>query len=104
MKVTIKGAIYATQWKWEKKPSSYDFYCFDASDEHTVKVMDHEFTVEIPDDFDTRPALVAQLEQEKQKLSAEFQARVTEINAQIQSLLAIENTPTVSESVDEIPF
>ena len=104
MKVEIKGAIDATQWKWEKKPSSYDFYCFDASDEHTVKVMDHEFTVEIPDDFDTRPALVAQLEQEKQKLSAEYQARVTEINGQIQSLLAIEDKPSASVSIEEIPF
>ncbi|CDY79427.1 hypothetical protein BGLT_02208 [Caballeronia glathei] len=91
--ITIKGAIFALQHRWERAPS-YTFYSFDASDEHTVKVCDHEFTVEIPDDFDLRPGLVANLEREKEKLRAAFTARVTEINGQIQSLLAIENKPS----------
>ena len=46
---------------------------------------------DVPDDFDPRPQQVAALEAEKQKARAEFHARVTEIDRQIQSLLAIEH-------------
>jgi hypothetical protein len=89
MKVTIKGAIWAVKYSW----SEGLFYSFDDTDHHDpryVKVMDHELTVEVPDDFDMRPGMVANLEREKEKAKADFTARVTQINAQIQSLLAIE--------------
>ena len=55
-----------------------------------VFVKEHLTTVEVPDDFDPRPAQVAALEAEKQKARADFQARITEIDRQIQSLMAIE--------------
>lgn len=55
-----------------------------------IFVKEHTTTVEVPDDFDPRPQQVAALEAAKQKARAEFQARVTEIDRQIQSLLAIE--------------
>jgi hypothetical protein len=37
-----------------------------------------------------RPGIAKGLEREKQRITAEFQARVTEIDGRIQSLLAIE--------------
>ena len=55
-----------------------------------VFIKEHTITVEVPDDFDPRPQQVAALEAEKQKARAEFQKRITEINRQIQSLMAIE--------------
>ena len=55
-----------------------------------VFVKEHLTTVEVPDDFDPRPQQVAALEAAKQKARAEFQARITEIDRQIQSLMAIE--------------
>ena len=55
-----------------------------------VFVKEHTTTVEVPDDFDPRPQQVAALEAEKQKARAEFQKRITEIDRQIQSLMAIE--------------
>ena len=55
-----------------------------------VFVTEHTTTVEVPDDFDPRPQQVAALEAAKQKARAEFQARITEIDRQIQSLMAIE--------------
>ena len=58
-----------------------------------IFVKEHTTTVEVPDDFDPRPQQVAALEAAKQKARAEFQARVTEIDRQIQSLLAIEVAP-----------
>lgn len=55
-----------------------------------IFVQEHLTTVEVPDDFDPRPQQVAALEAEKQKARADFQARITEIDRQIQSLMAIE--------------
>lgn len=103
MQLTIKGFIYAQKEAWHTKPE-FTFFDFENCN-NWVKVMPHEFTVEIPDDFDIREGLVANLEREKQKVTADFHKRVTEINAEIQSLLAIENSATVIDADDEmIPF
>ena len=58
-----------------------------------IFVKEHTTKVEVPDDFDPRPQQIAALEAAKQKARAEFQARITEIDRQIQSLLAIEGAP-----------
>ena len=90
MKVTIKGVISYKKDGW-CEGNDYHFYKYDMSEHGYVTVMPHEIDVEVPDDFDPRPQQVAALEAEKQKASAEFHARVTEIDRQIQSLLAIEH-------------
>lgn len=56
-----------------------------------IFVAEHTTTVEVPDDFNPMPAQIAALEAEKQKARAKFQQRITEIDRQIQSLLAIEH-------------
>lgn len=89
MQVAIKGAIWAVKYSWSEN-LFYEFSESGHNDPRYVKVADHEFTVEVPDDFDMRPGMVANLEREKEQVKAEFTARVTQINAQIQSLLAIE--------------
>lgn len=94
MKVIVEGYIIARQDRWMKEPE-FMFREYDASaypSEHEAKVLVGRHTVEfdVPDAFDMRPGIVANLEKEKEKLKAAFQARITEINAQIQSLLAIE--------------
>lgn len=48
----------------------------------------------MPDGFDPRSGIVANLEREKAEVTAKFQALITEINGRIQSLLAIENKPS----------
>lgn len=53
-------------------------------------VTETSATFEVPDNFNPVPAQVAALEAEKQAARAAFQKRVTELDAQIQSLLAIE--------------
>ena len=90
MKVTIKGFINYKKDDW-CEGNDYHFHQFDMSEHGYVTVMPHEIAVEVPDDFDPRPHQVAALEAEKQKARAEFHARVTEIDRQIQSLLAIEH-------------
>lgn len=90
MKVTIKGYITCQQYSWEEKPT-FSFYSFDPSqyDSTTVKVMEHEFEVEVPDNFDPRPGQVAALKAQKELIQAEFAAKVKEIDDRINSLLAI---------------
>lgn len=90
MKVTIKGYITCTQYAWDSK-QTYSFYSFDPTtyDSSTVKVMEHEFEVEVPDNFDPRPGQVATLEAKKKEIKAEFAAKVKQIEDQINSLLAI---------------
>jgi hypothetical protein len=90
MKVTIKGYVTCTQYQWDDKPV-FSFYCFDPTsyDASTVKVMTHEFEVEVPDNFDPRPGQVAALEAKKKEMQAEFSRRVMEIDEKINSLLAI---------------
>lgn len=91
MKLTLTGHIYATKYSWSDE-IRYSFEQSDRTswDKDSVVVQPHEFTVDVPDNFDVRPGLVANLESERVRLQAEFAARVTELNAQIQSLLAIE--------------
>jgi len=91
MQVEIKGFIEFGQYEHEARWGEKPYFRFSEYEgEGFVKVQEHSFTVEVPDNFDPRPQMVERLEVEKKKLEAEFHARVTQINAQIQSLLAIE--------------
>lgn len=92
MKVEVKGFIlfgqYEHEFNWGGKP--YFTFKEYESLEGFVKVQAYDFTVEVPDDFDPRPEMAKKLEAEKKKAEADFHARITQLNAQIQSLLAIE--------------
>jgi hypothetical protein len=95
MKHTISGFIYHVSYDF--RPDEFTV-CFNKSDTmgkadpDWVLIGPHSFDVELPDDFDPRPAKIAALEEAKRKARADFAARITELDAQIQSLLAIENT------------
>ncbi|CAB3644284.1 hypothetical protein [Trinickia soli] len=100
MQVKIKGFIYAEPCRrWSNDEDKlvdalrFDFATYQKSKEYSpqaVLVREHEIEVDVPDDFDIRDGLVANLEAEKQAVMAAYQKRVTEIKAQIQQLLAIE--------------
>ena len=55
-----------------------------------VPVREHSIEVEIPDDFDPRPQQVAALDEEINRVRAEFTARINQLQEQKQRLLAIE--------------
>lgn len=93
--VTITGYIVFDQHR-HSLPSCYPQGPFvfrswkpDATDAD-VLVKEHSFTVDVPADFDPRPALVKALEAKKEKALAEFSAMVTAIDRQISELQAIE--------------
>jgi hypothetical protein len=58
--------------------------------EERIFVSEQTVTVEVPVDFDYRPALIKALEAEKEKARADFAARVTSLDRRINELLAIE--------------
>lgn len=93
MLIEMKGFVFCRLYggKTEFELLPWDCRTWDATiADGRVFVKEHLTTVEVPDDFDPRPAQVAALEAEKQKARADFQARITEIDRQIQSLMAIE--------------
>ena len=88
MKTTITGYIVATQYSWESKPS-FTFQWYEPKQKDTVIVCPHSFDFDVPDNFDIRPGMVTNLERERQKVRADFQARITEIEKEISKLTAI---------------
>ena len=93
MLIELKGFVFcrASGGKVEFEMLPWDCRTWGAVDvDGRVFVTEHTTTVEVPDDFDPRPQQVSALEAEKQKARAEFQKRITEIDRQIQSLMAIE--------------
>jgi hypothetical protein len=102
MKVTIPGFIYAKGTRhFDMRTSRYvegPEYSFSTNPDmgsseyfkDYVNVCPHEIIAEIPDSFDPRQQLVKNLEAEKRRLKAEFGKRVTEIDRQIQTYLALE--------------
>lgn len=97
MKVKIHAVILAEHSsEFEPEAGHYEertrfkAWPCNASGGDRVFVCEQEIEVEIPDDFYIRHNLVASLEEEKRKATADYQKRVTELNSRIQSLLAIE--------------
>jgi hypothetical protein len=60
--------------------------------EHLTYVGAQEIEIEVPDDYDPRAQKIAALEKHKQKVMADFQKTVNEINERISKLQALEYT------------
>jgi hypothetical protein len=106
MKIAIKGFLYARgtrhfDVKTSKMIEGPEYSFWTSGDLHKSEhfreyalVGPHEIVAEIPDSFDPRQQLAENLKAEKRRLQAEFNRRVTEIDRQIQTYLAIENSAT----------
>jgi hypothetical protein len=95
-KHTIKGHIFWQMTKYLKEPHigfiEYDIRQWRTEDlDGRVHIAEHSFEVDVPDNFDPRPGMLANLEAEKQQVRAEFARRITELDRQISQLMAIEN-------------
>ena len=95
MKRTIKGYVTYTKRAWETQPE-INFFNFDPRKEsHMVDyvvVKQQEIEIEVPDDFDPRPAQIKALEAQQQKARADFEKLCTDIQRQISELQALEHT------------
>lgn len=95
MKHTITGYITARPVRYGEHRGELEvsFSTYAPSAEYspdTVIVRQHSFEVEVADEFDPRPGLVANLEEQKREVRAAFAKKVKDIDDRIQSLLAIE--------------
>jgi hypothetical protein len=91
-KHTIKGYLYYVHYDFQE-PGEFQIAFHQSATmsgpEWTV-IREHSFEIDLPDDFDPRALQIAALEAEKQKVRAEFAARITEIDRQISKLQALE--------------
>jgi hypothetical protein len=102
MQITIPGFIYAKgtrhlDAKTCRMVEGPEYSFWTSGDLHKSELFrdfalvgPHEIIAEIPDSFDPRQQLADNLKAEKKRLQAEFNKRVTEIDRQIQTYLAIE--------------
>lgn len=91
MKVQIKGFIFARPDYHGELVYSFADYDRSQFDNGLLKVREHTFEADVPDEFDPRPGMIANLKREKQRVLAECAAQVTELDGRIQSFQAIEN-------------
>lgn len=93
MKATIKGFLVCKCYSFLDKPQ-FDFWSVDPKGEiDLITIKPIEIEVDVPDDFDPRIHQIGALEKSKQKLRSAFAAKVTEIDARINKLMALEMAP-----------
>lgn len=92
MKVKTTIHIHHQQYSWEDTPTYTVFSVKLDDNEGRTYVGAQEIEIEIPDDYDPRAQKIAALEKHKQKVIADYQKTVTEINRRISELQAIEYT------------
>ena len=91
MKVKTTINIFYTQYSWEEK-GNYEVLSFKPEDtEHRTYVGEQEIEIEVPDEYDPRAQKIDALQAQKLKIMADYQKTVTEINARISKLQAIES-------------
>ena len=92
MKVKTTIHIYYQQYSWEQTGEFIVFYAKLDDCEHLTYVSEQEIEIEVPDDYDPRAQKIAALEKHKQKVMADYQKTVDQINERISKLQALEYT------------
>jgi hypothetical protein len=90
MKIKTTVYIFHSQYSWEDKAEYLVFYAKIDDCDHRTFVCEQEIEIEVPDNYDPRAQKIAALQAQKQKVMADYQKTVTEINARISKLQAIE--------------
>lgn len=92
MKITVTAHIHYFKYRWDDKGEYHLFYVQLDDTDDRVYIGEQQVEIEVPDDFDPRAKQVAALEKKKQEVMANFQNTITEINARISNLQALEYT------------
>lgn len=96
-KHTIKGFVTYEKSKYEDAPQ-IDFMSYKPSPSlwpDLVIVSEHSIEVEVPDDFDPRPAQLAALDKKETALKAAFAKAMMELADDRSKLLCIESAVAV---------
>jgi hypothetical protein len=92
MKVKTALYVYHTQYAWQDE-GDYQAYTWKSDDTATSTfVGQQEVELDIPDNYDPRQQQIAALVAQKQKIMADYQKTVSEINNRISNLQALEYT------------
>ena len=93
-KHTVNGALYL--YVPERAYSDKPIYHFNAgaglTGESFIKIVDHSFDIEIPDDFDPAPRQIETLNEKKRLLRVKLAEELASIDDRISKLSAIEYT------------
>jgi len=92
MKIKTTVYIFHSQYSWEQKAEYLVFYAKIDDNENRTFVCEQEIEIEVPDNYDPRAQKIEALQAHKLKVMADYQKTVTEINARISKLQAIEHT------------
>tara|TARA_R110000868_G_scaffold8513_3_gene44079 strand:- start:20629 stop:20910 length:282 start_codon:yes stop_codon:yes gene_type:complete len=92
MKIKTTVHVHYQQYSWEKTGNFQVYSCKMEDSEHRTYVGEQEIEVDVPDNYDPRAQKIAALEKYKQKVMADFQKNVADINRRISELQAIEFT------------
>lgn len=92
MKIKLTAHIHYSKWHWEDKGEFQIFYIRLEDDNQRTYVGEQEIEVEVPDNYDPRAQQIVALEKQKQKVMADYQKMVTDINERISKLTALEYT------------
>jgi len=95
-KHTIKGFVTYERGHWEKTGCiGFQTWAVDPRyQENTVLVGEHEFEVEIPDDFNPVPMQVAALEEQKRLKRIKLAEELAAIDLRISKLTCLTNEVT----------
>ena len=92
MKVKITAHVHYNKYSWDEEGSFEVFPFKFPDDDHRTYVGEQEIEVDVPDNYDPRAQQIAALEKQKQKVMADFQKSVDDINDRISKLQALEYT------------
>jgi hypothetical protein len=89
MKVKTTAHIHYCKYEWDEE-GQFEVLSFKADDDnYRTYVCEQQIEIDVPEDYDPRAQKIAALEKQKQKVMAEYQKTVTEINERISKLQAI---------------
>jgi hypothetical protein len=90
MKVKTTVHIHYFKFDWDAE-GRFEVLSFKADDDnYRTYIGQQEIEIEVPDGYDPRAQQIAALEKQKQKVMADYQKTVTEINNRINKLQALE--------------
>ena len=92
MKIKLTAHIHHVKYEWDEEGTYQLWFAKLADDDSRTYIGEQEVEVEVPDNYDPRPKQIAALEKQRQKVMADYQKTVTDINEKISKLQALEYT------------
>jgi hypothetical protein len=92
VKIKTTVHIHFVKYSWETE-GRFEAMSYKIRDDTNYAYVGlQEIEIDVPENFDPRPAQIAVLEAKKQQVMADFQKSVTDINRRISELNALEQT------------